>query len=84
MCPRITRAPWKRRAGWTPIAIILDLEDAVAPKAKPAARDAACRAIAGLGSREVIVRINSLSSAWGCDDLAAVRRARPTAIALPR
>jgi citrate lyase subunit beta/citryl-CoA lyase len=64
--------------------IILDLEDAVAPKAKPAARDAACRAIAGLGSREVIVRINSLSSAWGCDDLAAVRRARPNAIALPK
>ena len=64
--------------------IILDLEDAVAPKAKPATRDAACRAIAGLGPREVIVRINSLSSAWGCDDLAAVRRAKPTAIALPK
>jgi citrate lyase subunit beta/citryl-CoA lyase len=64
--------------------IIIDLEDAIAPAAKALARDAACAAIGSFGPREVIVRINALSSAWGKDDLAAVRCARPDAIALPK
>jgi len=64
--------------------IILDLEDAVAPTAKQAARDAACAAIEAYRPREVIVRINALSSLWGKDDLAAVKAARPDAIALPK
>jgi citrate lyase subunit beta/citryl-CoA lyase len=46
-------------------AIILDLEDAVAPSAKAAARDAACAAIESLRPREVIVRINALVHALG-------------------
>ena len=65
-------------------AIILDLEDAVAPGAKAAARDAACAALESLRPREVIVRINGLSTPWGADDLAAVKQARPDAIALPK
>jgi len=64
--------------------IILDLEDAVAPTAKAAARDAACAAIETLRPREVIVRINALDTPWGKDDLAAIRSAKPDAIALPK
>jgi len=65
-------------------AIIIDLEDAVAPDAKRGARAAACAAIESLRPREVIVRINALSTPWGRDDLAAVKQARPDAIALPK
>lgn len=67
-------------------ALILDLEDAVAPAEKPAARQQACRVVAegGYGSREVAIRINSLDSAWGQDDLAAVVRTPVAAIVLPK
>lgn len=64
--------------------IIIDLEDAVAPDAKASARQAACAAVEACRPREVIVRINALSSPWGKDDLAAVKAVRPDAIALPK
>jgi citrate lyase subunit beta/citryl-CoA lyase len=53
--------------------VVLDLEDAVAPADKPAARAAMAAAIAagGWGARELVVRINALGTAWGHDDLAA-------------
>src|SRR5262249_16292455 len=55
-------------------ALILDLEDAVAPEAKAMARSQVCDAIraGGYGRRELIVRINALDSPWGRADLAAV------------
>jgi citrate lyase subunit beta/citryl-CoA lyase len=66
-------------------ALILDLEDAVAPEAKAHAREQVCAAVrAGFGKREVIVRINALSSAWGDDDLLAVAAAGPDGILLPK
>ncbi len=48
-------------------ALILDLEDAVAPDAKDVARSQVCEAVAarGFGKREVIVRVNALSHALG-------------------
>jgi citrate lyase subunit beta / citryl-CoA lyase len=54
-------------------ALILDLEDAVAPDAKPAAREAACAAAAGgdYGHREVTIRVNGADTEWHRDDLAA-------------
>ena len=54
-------------------AIIFDLEDAVAPDEKAAARDVLAQALAegGFGHRARIVRINGLDSPWGADDLAA-------------
>jgi citrate lyase subunit beta / citryl-CoA lyase len=54
--------------------VILDLEDAVAPDMKAAARDQAVAAVkaGGFGRRELVVRINSLDTPWGRDDLAAV------------
>lgn len=65
--------------------VILDLEDAVLPDAKPDARDAVCAALQdGFGSSETIIRINALSTPWGDDDLDAVLSADPDAILVPK
>jgi citrate lyase subunit beta / citryl-CoA lyase len=67
-------------------ALILDLEDAVAPDAKPAARDAACAAAASgdYGHREVTIRVNGADTEWHRDDLAAACAAGPDAIVVPK
>src|ERR1700710_1557170 len=67
-------------------ALILDLEDAVAPDAKDLARQQVCDAVKarGFGRREVIVRINGLATSWGEADLAAAADARPDAILVPK
>jgi citrate lyase subunit beta/citryl-CoA lyase len=66
-------------------AIILDLEDAVAPDAKAPAREAILAALTqgGFGKREVMVRINGLDTDWWRDDLAVVA-AGPDAIVVPK
>ncbi|MDP1616259.1 CoA ester lyase [Phenylobacterium sp.] len=66
--------------------VILDLEDAVAPDAKGEARAAACAVVAagGFGPREVVIRINGLSTEWGQADLAAAAAAAPDAILVPK
>jgi citrate lyase subunit beta/citryl-CoA lyase len=67
-------------------ALILDLEDAVAPEAKPAARDAACAAAvsADYGHREIAIRVNGADTQWHDDDLAAACAAGPDAIVVPK
>jgi citrate lyase subunit beta / citryl-CoA lyase len=67
-------------------AVILDLEDSVAPDAKPAARSQVMSAVTagGFGAREVVVRINGLDTPWHVDDLTAAARAAPDAILLPK
>ena len=67
-------------------AIILDLEDAVAPDAKAEARRQVAEAVraGGFGQRELIIRINSLATPWGADDLAAAVAAGPHAILVPK
>ncbi len=67
-------------------AVILDLEDAVLPDRKDAARASAAKAIAAakFGYRYVAVRINALSSAWGAEDLSAAIDAGPDAIVIPK
>ncbi|BCX16643.1 MAG: CoA ester lyase [Geminicoccaceae bacterium] len=67
--------------------LLLDLEDAVAPDAKEAAREnvlAVLRAREGFGFRELVVRVNGLDTAWGWADLAALARAGADAILLPK
>jgi citrate lyase subunit beta/citryl-CoA lyase len=66
--------------------VILDLEDAVAPEMKPQARDAAVAAVraGGFGRREVVIRVNGLSTPWGADDLAAAAEAGPDAVLVPK
>ena len=67
-------------------AVILDLEDAVAPDAKLAARDQAVDAVraGGFGRRELIIRCNGLDTPWGADDLAAAAAAGPDAVLVPK
>ncbi len=67
-------------------ALILDLEDAVAPDAKVLARKQITDAVqaGGYGGREIIVRINPLASPWGHDDLAAIAASGADAILLPK
>jgi citrate lyase subunit beta/citryl-CoA lyase len=62
----------------------LDMEDAVAPEAKPAAREAVCAAISGFAEKEIFVRINALSTPWGEADLKAVAAAEPDAVIVPK
>ncbi len=67
-------------------ALILDLEDAVAPDAKPEARERVCSAAASgeYGLREVTIRVNGLDTAWGADDLRAAAAAGPAAVVVPK
>ncbi|WP_395659202.1 HpcH/HpaI aldolase/citrate lyase family protein [Nocardioides sp.] len=67
-------------------ALILDLEDAVAPDAKPAARDAACAAAASgeYGRRTVTIRVNGIGTEWHDADLEAAAQAGPAAVVVPK
>ncbi|MBJ2150450.1 CoA ester lyase [Paracoccus sp. IB05] len=58
-------------------AIIFDLEDAVAPEEKPAARALLARVLAeaDYGTRLKLVRINGFDTEWGREDAAAMARA---------
>ncbi len=66
--------------------VILDLEDSVGPDAKAEARDQAVAAVrdGGFGGRELVVRVNGLDTPWGGDDLAALAKARPDAVLVPK
>ncbi|SET52786.1 HpcH/HpaI aldolase/citrate lyase family protein [Oceanicella actignis] len=67
-------------------SLILDLEDAVGPSDKAAAREMVARTVreGGFGHREVAVRINGLDTEWGAADLEAAAAAGPDAILVPK
>lgn len=65
-------------------ALILDLEDSVAPAAKPAAREMVAAFLRTERRATVFVRINPLDSGLSEDDLTAVLPARPDGIVLPK
>jgi len=65
-------------------ALILDLEDAVALAAKPAARGAVAAFLAAERRTTLFVRVNPLDSGLIDDDLAAILPARPDGIMLPK
>ncbi len=67
-------------------AIIIDLEDSVAPDAKDAARDAAVAAVVegGFAAREVAIRANGLDTQWGEEDMAAIARSGVDAALVPK
>ena len=62
-------------------ALILDLEDSVAPEAKALARERVCELVRAraFGARPVAVRINAMGSGWYDDDLAAAGSVGPDA-----
>lgn len=67
-------------------ALILDLEDSVAPEAKSRARQQVVAAVrqGGYAYRELIVRINALATPWGRDDVAAVAACGADAVLVPK
>ena len=64
----------EKATGLAADAIIFDLEDAVAPEEKPAARDLLARVLRDFdfGNRARIVRINGFDTEWGARDAAAM------------
>jgi citrate lyase subunit beta/citryl-CoA lyase len=66
--------------------VILDLEDAVAPDEKAAARERVVEAIreGGFGKRELVVRVNGLDTPWYAEDIAAVRAIGLAAVLVPK
>jgi citrate lyase subunit beta/citryl-CoA lyase len=67
-------------------ALILDLEDAVAPDAKATARDQVCAAARSgeYGGRIVTIRTNGLDTRWHAEDIAAAGAAGPDAVVVPK
>jgi citrate lyase subunit beta/citryl-CoA lyase len=67
-------------------ALILDLEDAVAPDAKDLARSQVCEAVkaGGFGPREVVIRVNGFATPYGLTDFATALEAKPDAILIPK
>ncbi|KHA51474.1 HpcH/HpaI aldolase/citrate lyase family protein [Sulfitobacter geojensis] len=67
-------------------AIIFDLEDAVTPDEKPAARATLAAALetGGYGNRFKVIRINGLDTPWGAEDAAAAATMGADAILLPK
>lgn len=67
-------------------ALVFDLEDAVAPEQKIAARANVVAAAdsASYGKREVVIRINALATQWGEADLRAVAASAAVAVCVPK
>ncbi|MBW3602947.1 MAG: CoA ester lyase [Actinobacteria bacterium] len=68
-------------------AVVLDLEDAVAPQDKPAAREAVAALVAQQATGapcEVHVRVNRAGRGWNRDDVAAVVAPGLAALRLPK
>ncbi len=67
-------------------ALILDLEDAVAPDAKADARDRVADAAGSgrYGRREVAIRVNGPGTPWHADDVRAAAAAGPDAVVVPK
>ncbi len=67
-------------------ALILDLEDAVAPEAKAQARELTSQALrsGGYGERTVAVRVNGIETDWHQADLASLSASGPDAVLVPK
>jgi len=71
--------------GLTADEVFLDLEDAVAPDAKEAARANVVAAAhsKAYGKREIAIRCNGLATPWGKADVAAIATSGADAILVP-
>ena len=67
-------------------ALILDLEDAVAPDVKVEARRLVSEIVAagGFGKREVLIRVNSLYTPWGYEDLMMVAKSAADGVVISK
>ncbi len=84
--PASNRRAIAKARGLDADALILDLEDAVAPEAKETARGVLIEELAagGFGHRRMIARINAIASPCGEADLAALATASIEAILVPK
>lgn len=64
--------------------VVLDLEDAVKPDEKVAARKAAVEAVANAWDKPVAIRINGVGTSWHSLDLDAAARSRADVVIVPR
>ena len=66
--------------------LILDLEDAVSPDEKRAARETVVEVLSagGYGYRKRVLRINGLETEWGAEDIVAVAKAAVDAVLIPK
>ena len=76
----------RKAAAYGADALVLDLEDSVPPAAKAEARAGVARALRELQGcgRELCVRINTLASGFGADDLAALPLALLDSVMVPK
>lgn len=67
-------------------ALIFDLEDAVSPESKDAARENAVKAASSgdYGKREITIRCNGLDTPWGAADIAAAAKSCAASIVIPK
>lgn len=67
-------------------ALILDLEDSVAPEVKEEARRIVGEEVGrgGFGAREIVIRCNAPATAWAAEDLAMIARSRADAVSIPK
>lgn len=84
--PASNRRAMEKARGLDADAVVLDLEDAVAPEAKAEARAALVEEAnkGGFGHRRLIGRINALATPWGADDIAALSAAPLDAVLAPK
>jgi citrate lyase beta subunit len=77
--PILNERFWSKVPGAPADAIMLDFEDAATPNTKESVRERTLQALANpgyFGGRQVIVRVNNLSTPWGRDDLAALAKTK--------
>ena len=67
-------------------SLVLDLEDAVSPDQKIAARGQVVAAVTagGYGYREMVIRVNGLDTQWAEEDILAVAQAPVAAVCVPK
>lgn len=84
--PGDSQRKMEKAVGGAADIVILDLEDAVAPDAKPAARAMVVDLLASRPESHgrLWVRVNPLDGDWTLADLAAIMPARPGGIMLPK
>ena len=82
--PAVNPRALEKARGLAADVIILDLEDAVAPQEKDAARDRATKAARDYAPRETVIRVNAAGTAWHAADMAAAARSGASAILLPK
>jgi citrate lyase subunit beta/citryl-CoA lyase len=84
--PGVNAKALEKAKGLPADVLLLDLEDSVAPEAKEEGRIQLASAIlaGGYAPKEVIARVNALSTPWGLDDLRAICPAKPDGVLVPK